>query len=266
MIRHSLKEEIDMELNNLVFSDSMKKNVISHKQRKKHISIMKYAAAFAAIFILSGTTVFAAYILLNKVNVNETTLPELDNMEIVSILPISATTDEYGMVNEKFTDYDEMKNKIGIKVLDSEFADNNPYMQGRIQTDNKDFAIITIENYILGDTSNYEYLPGEERYQYEHGQEYYSPITLSMDIILSETQLNNGWDTDYLGFYDYVETYTSAQGYTVNLIQDTIDEENSNVDNYVSEKCAVFVADGIRYTLKGRTSMETLKMIVDSMK
>lgn len=266
MMKHSLKEEIDMELNGLVFSDSMKKNVMNHKRRKKHFSMMKYAAVFAAVFMLSGTTVFAAYILLNKVKVNEATLPELDNMEIVNMLPISSTTDEYGMINEEFTDYDEMKRKIGIKLLDSEAADNNPYMQGRIQTDNRDFAIITVENYILGDTGNYEYLPDEERYQYEQGQEYDSPITLSMDIILSETQLNNGWDNDYLGFYEYVETYTSAQGYTVNLIQDAIAEENSNADTYISEKCAVFVADGIRYALKGRTSMETIKGIVDSMK
>lgn len=33
----------------------------------------------------------------------------------------------------------------------------------------------------------------------------------------------------------------------------------------VSEKIAVFVADGIHYTLKGRTSLENIKTIVDSM-
>ena len=32
-----------------------------------------------------------------------------------------------------------------------------------------------------------------------------------------------------------------------------------------AKKCAVFVADGIRYTLCGRISMEMLKEIVDSM-
>ena len=63
-----------------------------------------------------------------------------------------------------------------------------------------------------------------------------------------------------------METYTSEQGYTVNLIQDTIDEEKVDAENYISENCAVFVAGGVRYTLKGRTSIENMKMIVDTMK
>lgn len=266
MMRHSLKEEIDMELNGLTFTDTMKKNVLKQKMRKKHSSMMKYVVAFTAIFMLSGTIVLAGYTLFNKVNVNETTLPELERMEIVNILPIESGVSENGTVNEKFINYDAIKSKVGISLLDSDLADNNPYMQGKIKTDNLDFAMITVKNYILGDTNNYEYLSDEGRYQYEHGQEYYSPVSLSIDIILSEAQLKNGWDTDYLGFYEYVETYTSAQGYTVNLIQDTLDQENGDVDNYISEKCAVFVAEGIRYTLKGRTSMETIKMIVDTMK
>lgn len=56
--------------------------------------------------------------------------------------------------------------------------------------------------------------------------EYSSPISLTVDIILSDVQLNNGWGTDYLGMYEYVESYTSIQGYKVNLIQDTADAEN----------------------------------------
>lgn len=267
-MKRSLKEKVDIELNELTFNNTMKNNVIKHGKRKKHSSVMKYAAAFVAIFILSGTTVFAGYMLLNKMNLNETALPELDNMEIVAVSPLKTTADEYGMVNEIFTDYDIVRKEMGVDLLDSELAQNNVYMQGKIETDNKDFAIITVKNYILGDTSNYKYLPDEERYQYEHGQEYYSPISLSIDLILSEIQLKNGWDTDYLGLYEYVETYTSEQGYKVNLIQDTIDKENVDVDDYdyISEKCAVFVADGVRYTLKGRTSIENMKMIVDTMK
>ena len=47
-------------------------------------------------------------------------------------------------------------------------------------------------------------------------------------------------------------------------VEDIKTEENVE-NNYVSEKCAIFVADGVRYTLCGRTSMETIKEIVDSM-
>ena len=59
------------------------------------------------------------------------------------------------------------------------------------------------------------------------------------------------------------ECYTSKQGYKVNLIQDTAG--NDMETNYISEKCAVFVADCIRYTICGRTSMEMIKKMVDSM-
>lgn len=265
MVKRSLKEEIDMELRLLECNEIMKYKVIKHKKKKTHHILMKYAATIAVIIMLGGTTVFAGYFLLNRVNVNDKTLPELDSMEIVNVLPLDTEADEYGRVTVNFTDFNVIKTKLGIDVLDSELAKNNLCMIGEIRTDNKDFVMITIENYILGDTRNYQYLSDEKRYQYEHGTEYYSPISLSLDIILSESQLANGWDTDYLGMYEYMETYTSTQGYKVNLIQDTINEENDKEENYTSEKCSMFVADGIRYTLKGRTSLETMKAIIDTM-
>ena len=38
------------------------------------------------------------------------------------------------------------------------------------------------------------------------------------------------------------------------------------MEDYVSEKVAVFVADGVRYSLKGRVSIDTLKNIVNTMR
>ena len=93
---------------------------------------------------------------------------------------------------------------------------------------------------------------------------YKSPISLQADIVLSETQLNNLWTTDYLGMYSFVEQFVSEQGYKVNLIEETID--GNQPQNFVSKKTAVFVADGIRYTLTGRTTVENMKQIVNSMK
>ena len=46
------------------------------------------------------------------------------------------------------------------------------------------------------------------------------------------------------------------------MYQDTAEEPS---EDYVSEKSAVFVADGVQYTIKGRTSMENIKRIVDSL-
>ena len=42
--------------------------------------------------------------------------------------------------------------------------------------------------------------------------------------------------------------------------------ENGDTEDAVLEKNAVFAADGIEYSLRGRVSMETMKLIVDMMK
>lgn len=262
-----LKNTVDTELQTLTFNNAMKQYVKKHKKIKDKPILQKYAAVATILIILCGTMGFAGYHLLSKINVNDTTLPELDAMKVTAFTPFSSKLNEFGQIEESFTDYRAMISKLGIPLLNSDLSENNPYMLGTIKTDNKNFAIITVQNYILGDTSNYVFLPDIGRYQFSHGKEYYLPVSLSIDIILSEDQLTNGWDTDYLGMYEYVESYTSAQGYKVNIVQDTIDDKDiENAMDYISEKNAVFVADGIRYTIKGRTSLENIKKIVDSMK
>lgn len=263
MERKQIKQKIDMELNTIIFTDNMKKQVFENSKKRMSHSMLRYVAIVVLTFIIGGTTAFAGYYFLNKVNVNETTLPELNAMKIIEVAPFKAEPDEYGHIRTDFSDYTVLQSNIGIDLLESKYATDQSYLQGSMETDQKDYAIIKMENYIIGDTNNYTYLGEVDRYQYEHGAVYYSPVSLSIDLILSQEQLEQGWDTDYLGFYEYIESYTSKQGYRVNLIQDTTGDDVG--ENYVSEKCAVFVADGIRYTLRGRTSIETIKEIVDSM-
>lgn len=258
-----MKQKIDIELSTIVFTDSMKKKVLGNPKKQMPHSMLRYVGIIALTFLIGGTTAFAGYYFLNKVNVNETTLPELDEMQIVEMEPFNAEVDQYGHIHKDFSDYAMLQANLGIDLLESKYAIDQSYLQGSIETDQKDYAIIKMENYIIGDTNSYMYLEEEDRFQYEHGEVYYSPISLSMDLILSQEQLDQGWDIDYLGSYEYVESYTSKQGYKVNLIQDTTGENVS--EDYISEKCAVFVADGIRYTLCGRISMEMIKEIVDSM-
>ena len=57
--------------------------------------------------------------------------------------------------------------------------------------------------------------------------------------------------------YESMEEYQLAQGYKVNLIQDNNGDEKLNEG---------VVSNGIRYTLKGRVSVDTMKTIVDTMK
>lgn len=264
MEKNNIKEIIDEELQSLVFDETMKRRVRDKSVPKRFPRIFKSIAACVLMLVLGGTTVFAGYYVMNKIMVNEEELPELDTMHIVKVKSLKESPDEYGMTKANFSDYDTMKEALGIDLLDTVLSAENSYMLGDIMTDNKDFLIMEVNNYILGDTSNYEFIPEEKRYQYTHGEKYFSPVSLTVDIILSENQMNTGWETDYLGMYKFVESYTSEQGYTVNIIEDTTDEDVAG--NYVSEKCAVFVADGIRYTLRGRTSIDEIKVIVNTMK
>ena len=85
-------------------------------------------------------------------------------------------------------------------------------------------------------------------------------------MILSENQAETGLDKDFLGMYKFQESYISSKGYKVNIVTSTEGESiNSESNSIVSEKCAIFVADGVRYTLKGRVSTELLKEILNTM-
>lgn len=263
-MQEHIKESIDVELQEIQMTESLKNNVRKRVIKKYYRWNFKFAVTAMAIFLLSGTTVFAAYYLHNKVNINEEALPELNEMSIIGMDSVKYPEDEYGMIEKDFDNYNALQEELGIKLLDTEFSTDNPYMQGHLMTDNKDFCIITVDNYILGDTSNYQYFAQENRYLYEAGKEYISPISLSADIILSEEQMKNGWDTDYLGMYEFVENFVSENGYKVNLVQST-NGDDEIPEGFVSEKCAVFVVDGIRYTLKGRTSVENIKEIINAM-
>ena len=234
------------------------KNNNGRKKSTKTLTIALCMVIFAVVF---SSTVYAVKLVNEQSKVNELELPELDSMKITkqikniekSIKPQSISKMNYKQIQEQ----------LGVSLLNSELSKDDKYMISDVETDNKDYAIIKCDNYILGDTSNYSYNE-EGFYSFDEGNLYKSPISLQADIILSETQLNNVWTTDYLGMYGFVEQFVSEQGYKVNLIETKND--GNQPQNFVSKKIAVFVADGIRYTLTGRTTVDNMKQIVNSMK
>ena len=234
------------------------KNNNGRKKSTKKLTIALCMIVFAIVF---SSTIYAVKLVNEQSKVNELELPELDSMKITkqikniekSIKPQSISKMNYKQIQEQ----------LGVSLLNSELSKDDKYMISDVETDNKDYAIIKCDNYILGDTSNYSYNE-EGFYSFDEGNLYKSPISLQADIILSETQLNNVWTTDYLGMYGFVEQFVSEQGYKVNLIEEKND--GNQPQNFVSKKIAVFVADGIRYTLTGRTTVDNMKQIVNSMK
>ena len=247
----------------LIFTLNIQEVGIIMKNCKRYLKVKKNNIYILLVFVF---TVFFSYIIYANayvqelMKVNEKELPQLDNMYIIKLNNLEKAVNKGEIYNERKIYPDKIMNLL----LYSELANKNPYIIEKVKTDNENFAILMFENYVTGDTSNYRYNEEEGFYEYQKGKEYYSPVSLKADIILSENQMNNGWSVDYLGNYQFKEQYISKQGYKVNIIESKTTD--SNEENYISEKCAVFVADGIRYTLKGRTSLENIKAIIDTMK
>ena len=234
------------------------KNNNGRKKSTKTLTIALCMVIFAVVF---SSTVYAVKLVNEQSKVNELELPELDSMKItkqIKNIEKSIKSQSISRMN-----YKQIQEELGVSFLNSELSKDEKYMISDVETDNKDYAIIKCDNYILGDTSNYSYNE-EGFYSFDEGNLYKSPISLQADIILSQTQLNNVWTTDYLGMYSFVEQFVSEQGYKVNLIEEKND--GNQPQDFVSKKIAVFVADGIRYTLTGRTTVDNMKQIVNSMK
>ena len=262
MKNNRIREKIDRELSGITLSDEMKEKIRSSAGGGKRQAgkMMQTAAAVAAVMIFGGTCVYAGYSLLGITHVNDTELPALDPMKKVSAGKIPGSSDESGQILGEYSSYDEVNELLGGILLDSPLAGENPYMQVSVQTDNRDYGIVTVENYILGDTHDYQLVADIGRYNCKPGEEYGSSISLETAYMLSSEQEAAGWNTDYLGYYEYAGSYVSEKGYKVNLIRSTTDTADPR-----AEICAVFVADGIQYTLKGRVTEDTMKEIVDSM-
>ena len=234
------------------------KNYNGRGKSTKKLTVILCMIVFAIVF---SSTIYAVKLVNEQTKVNELELPELDSMKVTNQIK----NREKGIKPQSISrlNYKQIQEQLGVSLLNSELSKDDRYMITDVETDNKDYAIIKCDNYIIGDTSNYSY-NDEGFYSYEEGNLYKSPISIQADIILSETQLNNVWTTDYLGMYGFVEQFVSEQGYKVNLIEEKND--GNQPQNFVSKKIAVFVADGIRYTLTGRTTVDNMKQIVNSMK
>lgn len=235
------------------------KNNNGRKKSTKTLTIALCMVIFAIVF---SSTVYSVKLVNEQSKVNELELPELDSMKITKQIKNRGKTIKSQSTSRE--NYKQVQEQLGVSLLNSELSKDDKYMISNVETDNKDYAIIKCDNYILGDTSNYSYNEEDGFYSYDEGNLYKSPISIQADIILSETQLNNVWTTDYLGMYGFVEQFVSEQGYKVNLIETKND--GNQPQNFVSKKIAVFVADGIRYTLTGRTTVDNMKQIVNSMK
>lgn len=233
-------------------------------------NILRYVIIKNIIILLFVITLgFLSYVIYAAskftLEVNHRKIPGLNAMHNVSCKKLGESANKPGIIlGENLTGKLKFQEELGIALLNIESIIENPYVIEKVQSDNEDYAILTFDNYVLGDTSNYKYDKEEGIYTFEPGDNYKTPLMLKIEIMLSENQMQNGWDTEYLGAYEFEENYISRQGYKVNVIKST--SENVKLEQYIPERIAIFVADGIRYTLKGRTTLENFKDIIDKMK
>ena len=137
----------------------------------------------------------------------------------------------------------------------------NPYTRVSYQNFGGEYQIVKAKAYLVGDLRDLVWQDEYDYYSWTAGTVYQTPVDLTLEWVSDEAQ--QPFDTDYLGYYAYADTFTSAGGHTVNLLVDTA--PGTAGSDLKPECAAVFVADGVRYTLSGHVTQQTMRAIVDSM-
>lgn len=272
---NEIKKAIDETLQEVKFSKSMFEYKSKAKQQKRMLSMPRKRVQVLLCTLMLATTLFASSILLRSiVKVNGQELPELEPMYVVSVSEVeSETRDEYGL-KKYYRTMAEAEADLDIKLLGTQYTQDNPYISVEYEKIGSGYNLIKVSNYETGDLTDLtlldedkDALPTQGRnseYIWTLGDIYKTPVDLEIEIISSEEQ--PFLDTEYLGYFEYVETYTSGKGYRVNILQDAIDADAQvDLNRYRPQIKAIFVAEGIRYTLSGRVPMETMKELIETM-
>lgn len=259
----TIRNEIDQELKEMKLPSDFADNIISMKGKDIKPFYKKFSAAAVLICtcVILGTTAIAGYVHYQDILVNKKSTPELDEM---TIHPYALEGTKLNRtVHKEYNDYESLKKEMPFPLLDSKYANNDemikivyrsePYRNG-IQT-------IVITGFILGDVKDLEISEDRTAYSCSSGKEFDSPVNLLIDIISDEKlAAKNLVERQFEGTCKFTEQYISKQGYKVNIISHTGRPHESK-----QMHCAIFVVDGIRYTLDGDVTLDKMKEIVDSM-
>lgn len=194
----------------------------------------------------------ATYFFHWQTTVNKQALPDLDQM---TVYPYAME----GYVQKRYDSYKELKNELSFPLLDSEYSKDAEILYAEYISDpyNSGLQEILVTGFILGDARLIDISEDKSKCTWKFGKEFSYPVDLQIEILSDEKQAAKHPITAHFdGDFKFIEQYISKQGYKVNLIGTTSDSKDFH---------AVFVADGIRYTLRGGVTLEKMKEIVDSM-
>lgn len=253
---NKIKNAIDVCLKDVHLDDRF----LYKEENIKRFVPKRFFVLVAAVVFLLGTITAAASTSIFGLIVNDMEMPALAPLEIIPVNPVSGGEVVDNHLEKDFDTLGEVCSELGVKLLDSELSLNHPYMLIHYKKIGEGYNQIDVKAFLVGDLKALVYEEEFEGYSWESGEVFQTPVDLKIEILSDESQ--QPFDTDYLGAYEYVETYSLGQGCPVNLLQDTIVRDTGSK----KECIAVFVAGGIRYTLSGYVDINTMKVIVDSMK
>lgn len=259
-MRNRIRDQIEEELEKLSLPEGFCEKIISQAD-KKHFSFSIKAAVLILCMVVSGTAVAAAGILKGRISVNEQQLPQLNPMEWKQVNEIRENED--GEFRKTFSSCQELEEEIGIELPGIYLTDSE---NSRILCtgNNNSWMEINIAPFVVGDSKVISEEEQTERYTYEPGSVYGSPVDLKIQIITGEDQLEAGWDIEYLGAFSYADTWKISQ-VTVNVLKEESDgiTEEDYRNGYKDNLRAVFVTNGMRYFLEGHISDKEMKNLVE---
>lgn len=282
---NEIKKGIDAGLCGMkVSADFLDRAEPEEKCGKKYGRWHSGAAAVILCCILFGTAALGAAALFQmNMSVNEEAIPELDSMYAVEVKQVDGETEEGGYLKKEYASLELLQEDLGVALLTSPLGAENPYVKVWYERVGDTCHIIHLDDYIMGDLKEVRPLTQEEwdtldvpaegndeTYIWTKGAKYKSPVNMKVQILSDPKQQD--LDMEYLGYYEYVKTITSKQGYRVNILRDSIEwsdlsgEDREKMEAWYTPRVeAVFVANGMYYTLSGMVETETMEEIILSL-
>lgn len=282
---NEIKKGIDAGLSGMrASSDFLMRAEFEEKRRKKYGMWHSSAAVVVLCCILFGTVAIGAAIMFKMdMALNNEEIPKLDSMFAVEVNQVDGQPNEDGYLKKEYSSLEMLQGDLGITLLTSPLAAGNPYVKVWYERLGDTCHIVHLDDYIMGDLENIRPLTQEEwdvldvplegndeSYIWIKGSKYKSPVDMKVQIFSDPEQQD--FDMEYLGYYEYVKTITSKQGYKVNILRSSIewsdlsDEERKQMEAwYVPKVEAAFVANGMYYTLSGMVAPETMEEIINSL-
>lgn len=260
---NQFEKRINQELDSLKLSDDFTDQILkkSRSAKKNDNRIIKAACLVGALCLVGGGSVTAYSYLNHKIYVNQKEALELDPM-----LPVmvswgdAAYNEKTGEYEKQYADYKTLQEELGIDLLGSSMAEENPYASVYYSSDQENWVSIDVNTYIVGDLTNLQKVETGNRIFYNgtKGMHFQTPVNLKILLLTNEQAVKEYQGKDYLGNYSFEKQIITDSGIRVDLLGD---EETDGLSCYT----AVFVADGIQYELSGHVDEETMIEILNSM-